>query len=413
MLISNEVVLKNGGMLSSSDDLLEVPRVPLAKFLLEELQKALPRCGSRPWVIDARSGTSVKFDEIEDQSRRIASALHKLGFRRGHVLFFVTYEMAQLYLIQLAVWRLGGAVRGSYQKETPAEYARQMAESHIEFALVSAETATKLQEAISLLDWPVQLFSCGTTSVKGATSFTELILDDGEDLSFLKFIVIGGSVLDPTTVKMFAIQYPKLKLKQVYGMSECPIVTSTAVYQKSYGCLPMAENGGELFVSSGTPLSYIQLMPVRSNVNKKGWLHSGDIGFYDDFKNIYIVDRRSFLFKYCTNLVSPSVIENVLTEHEAVHGVGVVGVPHIESTNLTRAYIVLRPGYSVRAEVLQALVASRLPEQMHLHGGVRFLKELMQNRGGKLDRMTLRQLALVDNISSLIHNIMQNIIAIL
>jgi acyl-coenzyme A synthetase/AMP-(fatty) acid ligase len=67
------------------------------------------------------TGKNVKFNELEEQSRRVASALGKRGFIKGDVLYFVTYEMAQLYVVQLAVWRLGGAVRGCFQAEIPGE----------------------------------------------------------------------------------------------------------------------------------------------------------------------------------------------------------------------------------------------------------------------------------------------------
>lgn len=66
-----------------------------------------------------RNNTTVKFKDIESGSRAIASGLARMGFVRGDTLSYVTYETAQLYLVQLAVWRLGGAVRGCYQQENP------------------------------------------------------------------------------------------------------------------------------------------------------------------------------------------------------------------------------------------------------------------------------------------------------
>jgi len=61
------------------------------------------------------------FKEIESGSKAIASGLARMGFSKGDILYFVTYETAQLYLVQLAVWRLGGAVRGCYQQENPGK----------------------------------------------------------------------------------------------------------------------------------------------------------------------------------------------------------------------------------------------------------------------------------------------------
>jgi hypothetical protein len=41
-----------------------------------------------------------------------------MGFKKGDILFFVTTECVDLYLVQLAVWMLGGAVRGTSAFET-------------------------------------------------------------------------------------------------------------------------------------------------------------------------------------------------------------------------------------------------------------------------------------------------------
>jgi hypothetical protein len=45
--------------------------------------------------------------------------------------------------------------------------------------LVDAETAPLIKTAISKLDWPVQLLSVGDEVVQDATSFAQLLQDDG------------------------------------------------------------------------------------------------------------------------------------------------------------------------------------------------------------------------------------------
>jgi 4-coumarate--CoA ligase len=87
--------------------------------------------------------------------------------------------------------------------------------------------------------------------------------------------------------------------------------------------------------------------------------------------------------------VSPSEIEAVLQTHPSVLEVGVVGVPHAESTNVARAFVVLKQ--------LCQFVADRLPNYKHLHGGVHFLDKLPESRGNKLDRPALKRIALQSN----------------
>jgi hypothetical protein len=129
----------------------------------------------------------------------VASALTRLGFKKGDLLYFVTYETAVLYLVQMGVWRLGGCVRGGYQMETEGtlfflclhenllyylidlaeEYARQMREGKVKFLLVDAETYPRLKAAIKMLDWSVTLLSFGDLNNADIVQVTDLLKDDG------------------------------------------------------------------------------------------------------------------------------------------------------------------------------------------------------------------------------------------
>jgi acyl-coenzyme A synthetase/AMP-(fatty) acid ligase len=83
-----------------------------------------------------------------------------------------------------------------------------------------------------------------------------------------------------------------------------------------------------------------------------------------------------------------------LLEHPAVQASGVVGIPDLATNNKSRAFVVLKPGQKCTQDEICKFVADRLPEYKHLHGGVRFLDKLPVNKGGKMDRKALLELAL-------------------
>ncbi|XP_059485149.1 uncharacterized protein LOC132202323 [Neocloeon triangulifer] len=525
----------------------DLPNESIFDYLYKRLCQAKMEKSTKPWLIDASTGTEVPFCDIEPKSRKIASALTRLGFAKGDVLHFVTYEITQIYLVQLAVWRLGGAVRGTFQNELPSEIARQNIEAKARFILGDEETLPLLREAIAQLDKPIRLIVFSKNSVEGAITFDELLNDDGSafhenvkidanditfaantsgstgvlkgaahthrsmialifhkeiinyfqdtfmtpmsnfaigafvvtlgsiangslvfhlgkferedffnnlvkykpatavmypfvatwfarhdklattDLSFLKAILCFGGIIDPTTMEILYQKFPNVQIKQLYGMSECAVVTNTERVPK----LVIKENDGDQWVSSGKLthgmlakvvdvntgeslgpgkrgeirvksaqvmkgyLSKDTLEPVQTSFDKDGWYSTGDIGFFDEDGHIFITERLSFIFKYFHTYISPTEIENVLQKHPGVIQVVVVGLHHPDCFNVARAFVV-RKGEVTEKELCD-FVAERLISYKHLHGGVRFVEKLPITKGGKVDRATMKKIAIEMN----------------
>ena len=92
-------------------------------------------------------------------------------------------------------------------------------------------------------------------------------------------------------------------------------------------------------------------------IDNEGWLHSGDIGYYDENHCFYITDRLKELIKYQTKSVSPSELEQFLLTHKSVAEVAVVGVKHIKDNQWPRAYVKLKPNTSITEEELKKYVS--------------------------------------------------------
>ncbi|XP_071452944.1 uncharacterized protein [Hetaerina americana] len=129
---------------------------------------------------DTIKGTSYKFSDIKPLTKKIASVLTKLGFKKGDVLFFVTYDAALIFLIHIGVWLCGGTMRGSFQKEQKDIYVKQMREVSSRFILCDAETSSTVKLAASELSWAVKILSIGG-KVQEALSMENMI--SNEDFS--------------------------------------------------------------------------------------------------------------------------------------------------------------------------------------------------------------------------------------
>ena len=145
--------------------------------------------------VNVPSGKSVTFKEAREKSHKVASALTKMGFKKGDILFFVTNEYVDLYLVRLAVWMLGGAVRGTSVFETQGmkiifncsslkkkieSYMLQMREVDAKFVCVDKDTDANVRNAAQALGSHDFIFlSIGDSPVEGATHLSELVNDDG------------------------------------------------------------------------------------------------------------------------------------------------------------------------------------------------------------------------------------------
>jgi 4-coumarate--CoA ligase len=116
---------------------------------------------------------------------------------------------------------------------------------------------------------------------------------------------------------------------------------------------------GEIWVRGPKIFSgYLNNIEVtKETIDSDGWLHTGDIGHYDQNERIFITERLKEIIKYRTIPVSPVEIEQFLLTHESVAEVAVVGVKHKIENQWPRAYVKLKDGKSVTEEELMRYVA--------------------------------------------------------
>jgi fatty-acyl-CoA synthase len=86
------------------------------------------------------------------------------------------------------------------------------------------------------------------------------------------------------------------------------------------------------------------------------WLHTGDVGRFDDDGYLYIVDRTKDMVITGGFNVFPREVEDVLTTHPAVSMVAVIGVPDEKWGEAVKAVVVMRPDATATADELIAMV---------------------------------------------------------
>lgn len=131
---------------------------------------------------------------------------------------------------------------------------------------------------------------------------------------------------------------------------------------------------------------------TKETVDGDGWLHTGDVAYYDQDGFFFIVDRTKELIKVKGNQVSPTELENLILELPQVSDVAVAGIADESAGEIPRAYIVLKKGQQLSEGAVTDHVKDRVVKYKQLAGGVCFVKEIPRNAAGKVLRHQLHLL---------------------
>lgn len=244
---------------------------------------------------------------------------------------------------------------------------------------------------------------------------------DDYDLSSMRIVICGAAPLSKELEQAVndRLKNPKMKIRQGYGMSELSlaVLLQTTIFAPgsvgdvSEGTMVKVidENGkslgpnkrGELcFKGNQLMLGYIgDEKSTKDTIDRDGWLHTGDVGYYDKDKQFFIVDRIKELIKYKGFQVPPAEIEGVLLTHPKIKDAAVIGIPDDNAGELALAFVVKTDNNLTEDEVIQFVAKTASPAKK-LHGGVRFIDEIPRNLSGKVLRRELRELVKQSNRKS-------------
>lgn len=243
-----------------------------------------------------------------------------------------------------------------------------------------------------------------------------LLLDSGKladhDLSSLRLMDYGGSVMPAAIISRLFALFPDLELYQTYGLTEAGpsgLYLQSEYAQTKLGsvgrdpsplveCMVVDEDGnevgpggtGEICYRGPTIMKgYYRDPEATAAALRDGWLRSGDIVRVDADGFKYHVDRKKDLIVRGGFNIAPAEVEGVLYEHDDVLDAAVVGVPHERLGEDTYAYVVRRADRTVTAAELEAFCRERLADYK-VPRRFSFVDSLPRNPIGKVLRRELR-----------------------
>lgn len=132
---------------------------------------------------------------------------------------------------------------------------------------------------------------------------------------------------------------------------------------------------------------------TREVLDEDGWIHSGDIGFFDEINNLHVVDRKKDVIKVNGHPVFPSEIEDVIKRFSSLEQVSVAGIEDVEHGSPVPAALAVTTSDQITDDDVVRIVAEHLPKHKQLLGGCYFVKELPMTYSGKVKRRDVKAIA--------------------
>jgi acyl-CoA synthetase (AMP-forming)/AMP-acid ligase II len=129
---------------------------------------------------------------------------------------------------------------------------------------------------------------------------------------------------------------------------------------------------------------------TAATIDSGGWLHTGDVGVFDEAGNLRITDRTKDMFIVGGFNAYPAEIENMIMRHPAVGQVAVVGIPDQRLGEVGKAFVVPRAHATVDPDELIAWCRAEMANYK-VPRAVEVLDALPLNASGKVLKYQLRE----------------------
>jgi acyl-CoA synthetase (AMP-forming)/AMP-acid ligase II len=244
------------------------------------------------------------------------------------------------------------------------------------------------------------------------------------DLSSLQAVLYGATPMPAVFLDLARRMLPNCRFMQGYGMTElAPLATVLNMDDHERDWTHLGENPryhplrsagrpvfgadvrvvdyqdrdvpagdpGEVIVKSpGVMRGYWKRDDVNVEILRGGYMHTGDIGAFDELGYLYILDRKKDMIKPGgENVFSPEV-EGQIMAHPAVLEAAIIGVGHPKWGETIRAIVALRPGHECTEQQLIDYCRERMTH-FKCPTSVVFVEALPKGGTGKVQKMVLRE----------------------
>ena len=232
---------------------------------------------------------------------------------------------------------------------------------------------------------------------------------ENADLSSIRLFLAGGSPCPRPLIETY--QQRGVTFSQGYGMTEtAPAITvlrAEDALRKLGSCgkpvfhldvkvvnmegetLPTGEPG-EVIVRGPNVIKEYWRRPKESAESiVDGWLHTGDMGYYDEEGYLYLIDRKKDMYISGGENVYPAEVEDAIMGFHPVADVGVIGIADEKWGEVGMAIVVPKPGEEITEEGVIEFCKGKLAK-FKVPKKVLFTEELPRTATGKILKKVLK-----------------------
>ncbi|RJP27713.1 MAG: long-chain-fatty-acid--CoA ligase [Actinobacteria bacterium] len=228
------------------------------------------------------------------------------------------------------------------------------------------------------------------------------------DLSSLRIGISGASAM-PAQLMQDASGALDITILEAWGLTECSASATIQRMNMPYkeGSVGLAHPGvkvgvmddggnllgpsevGELVIQGPLVMKgYYKRPEETEEALREGWLHTGDMGYYDDEGYFFMVDRKKEMVNVGGEKVFPREVEEVMYTHPAIAEAALIPQPDAKLGEIPVAVVALKPGASLSEGELVEFLEGKLA-RFKVPRRVVIMESLPRNPIGKIVKKDL------------------------
>jgi acyl-CoA synthetase (AMP-forming)/AMP-acid ligase II len=384
--------------LTACIEALECPIFVTEPEFVEVASEVVARTGRRLEVL-AEPTTSQRSLDLDPPMESSAFVLHTSGTTgRPKAVAYRQDRLADRVAVNADVLSLGPD--SVYASASPFHHIAGLGNQAVALA-VGAAVVT--MPRFSIDEWH-RMAAAAPTHVLLVPTVIEMLLDAGVlgQVPSLRVLQYGASPIAPATLQRALQALPRAQPVQMFGQTEgspitCLTPTDHALAMSGdvelLGSVGRAAPGVEVRIDQPDQTGIGEVCARATHffgTGSDGWLRTGDLGYLDGRRYLFLAGRRADLIIRGGENVYPIEIEEVLRQSRAVRDVAVVGVPDLKWGEVVKAFIVPSSDGAEPAEgelrqfARERLAGFKVPSLWT------FLAEIPRNASGKVVRQSLR-----------------------